>query len=59
MGFLRAGHPGQFFHQIGVRQAMESIAPDPGGLIPPGDRHDLGHARHVVMKCRVEARDLG
>ena len=58
-GFLRAGDPGQFLHQIRIRQAMEAIAPDPGGLEPPGDRHDLGDAGHVVMKCGVEARNLG
>ena len=58
-GFLKAGDPGQFLHQIRIRQAMEAIAPDPGGLIPPRDRHDLGDAGHVVMKCGVEARDLG
>ena len=38
---------------------MEAIAPDPGGLEPPGDRHDPGHAGHVVMKRGVEARNLG
>ena len=58
-GFLRAGDPGQFLHQIRIRQAMEAIAPYPGGLEPPRDRHDLGHAGHVVMKRGVEARNLG
>ena len=54
-----AGDPGQLLHQIGVRQAVEAVAPDPGGLEPPRDRHDLGDARQVVMEGRVEARDLG
>ena len=57
-GFFRAGDPGQFLHQIRIRQAMEAITPDAGGLEPPGDRHDLGDAGHVVMKSRVEARNL-
>ena len=45
--------------RIRVRQSMEAIAPDAGGLEPPGDRHDLGDAGHVVMKCGVEAHNLG
>ncbi len=38
---------------------MEAIAPYTGGLEPAGNRHDLGHAGHVVMKCRIKARNLG
>ena len=56
---LRPGNPGQFPHQILIRQAMEAIATDPGGLVPPGDRHDPGDSGHVVVECGVEARDLG
>ena len=58
-GFLRAADLDQFFHEICKRQAVEAIAPDPGSLEPPGDRHDLGDTGHVVMKGGVEARDLG
>ena len=50
---------GQFLHEIRIRQAVEAVAPDPGGLEAPRDRHDLGDARHVVMKSGVEARHLG
>jgi hypothetical protein len=50
---------GQLLHQIRVRQSVEAVAPDPGGLIPSGDRHDLGDAGHVVMERGVEASNLG
>ena len=30
LGFFWAGDPGQFLHQIRIRQAVEAIAPDPG-----------------------------
>ena len=37
---------------------MEAIATDPGRLVPPRDRDDLGHAWKVVMEGRIEARHL-
>ena len=58
-GLVRAGDACQFFHEIRIRQAMKAITPDSGGLIPPGYRHDLSDAGHIVMKSGVEARNLG
>ena len=58
-GRLRAGDPGQLLHQIGVGEAVEAVATDPGRLVPPRDRDDLRDARQVVMEGRVEARHLG
>ncbi len=38
---------------------MKAVTPHADGLEPPRDRHNLGHAGHVMMKRRVEARNLG
>ena len=51
---------GQFLHQIGIRQAVEAVAPD--ALRPrsaAGSAASWRHARHVAVKRRVEARHLG
>ena len=37
---------------------MEAVATNPGRLVPPRDRDDLGDARQVVMEGRIEARHL-
>ena len=55
---LRAREALEFLHEIGVRQAVKPITPNAHGLEPPRNRHDLGDARHVMMKPRVEAGDL-
>ena len=53
-GRVRAGDPGQLLHQVGVGEAVEAVAADPGRLVPPRDRDDLRDARQVVMEapCR-------
>ena len=55
---LAAGQPFELFHQEFIRQPVESVAPHGGFLEPARNRHDLGDARHVVMKARVETGDL-
>ena len=58
-GLRRPGDPGQLLHEIGVRQPVEPVAPDPQPPVPPRDRDDLCGPRHRAVEGRVEARDLG
>ena len=37
---------------------MEAVATDPSRLVTPRDRYDLGDARQIMMKGRIEARHL-
>ena len=57
-GRLLAHCPHELFHQIRVRQAVESVPPNPDCLVPPRDRHDLRDPGHVVMKAGIEAGNL-
>ena len=55
---FRAGCAGEFFHEMGIRQAVEAVALDARGLIASRDGQDLRNARHMAMESRVEARHL-
>ena len=57
-GHLRPGHAREFFHEIGVGQAVKTITLDTIGLIAPRDGKDLRQPRHVAMKSCVKARHL-
>jgi len=59
LGHFRSGHPREFFHQISIRQAVETIALHSFGVEAPGNRKQLGDSRHGLMKCRVETGQLG
>ena len=57
-GLRRPGDPGEFLHEVGVRQPVEPVAPDAEAPVPPRDRDDLRGPRHRAVEGRVEARDL-
>ena len=49
----------KFFHQIGIRQAVEAVALNSLGSEASWNRQQLGHARHGLVERRVKARQLG
>ena len=53
-----SGHLFEFVQQIGVRQAMEAVASNACRLVRAGNRQNAGHVREIVMKRRIETRDL-
>ena len=49
----------EFFHQKRIRQPMKPVPPYALRLVAARDRQHLRHARHVMVKSRVETRHLG
>jgi hypothetical protein len=45
----------EFFHQIGIGQTVETVALNSLGIEASRNRQQLGHARHGLVKRRVEA----
>src|SRR5262245_58935243 len=48
----------EFFEQIGVRQPVEPITLDAECFESSWNRQQPSDARHVAMKCSIEAGDL-
>jgi hypothetical protein len=53
-----AVQPSQFFHQIGVGQAVETVPLNALCLEGAWNWQDSGNTRHIAMKGGVKARDL-
>ena len=53
-GCRRADEAREFFHQIGIRQTVETVMLNSIGVEAARNRKDFGHARHVVVKGRVK-----
>ena len=56
---FRSRQAGQFAHQKRVRQSVKPIPPHSLRFVAARDRQQLGHARQVMVKSRIEARHLG
>ena len=54
----RVAEAREFFHQIGIGQTVETVALNSLGVEAARNRQQLGHARHGVVKRRVEAGHL-
>ena len=54
----RVAEAREFFHQIGVGQTVETVALNSLGVEASRNRQQLGHARHGLVKRRVEAGHL-
>ena len=55
---FRACDTSEFFHEIGIGKSMKTVSLYPHCLKAARDRQDLGHTRHVAVKCRVKAGHL-
>ena len=53
-----SGQAGQFFHQKRIGQPVKPVAPHPLRFVAARDRQQLGHARQVMVKSRVETGHL-
>ena len=56
---FRSGQAGQFSHQKRIRQPVKPVPPHALRFVAARDRQQLGHARQVMVKSRVETRHLG
>ena len=54
----RPGEARKLLHQERVRQPVKAVAPHAPRLVAARDRQHPGHARQIVVKRGVEARDL-
>ena len=54
----RVAEAREFFHQIGVGQTVKTVALNSFGVEASRNRQQLGHARHGLVKRRVEAGHL-
>ena len=55
----RVAEAREFFHQIGIGQPVETVALNSLGVVTPRNRQQSGHARHGLVKRRVETGHLG
>ena len=55
----RVAEAREFFHQIGIGQTVETVALNSLGVEAARKRQQLGHARHGLVKRRVETGHLG
>ena len=55
----RVSQAREFFHQEGVRQSVKAVPSHALCFVASRDRQELRHARHIMVKSRVEARHLG
>jgi hypothetical protein len=56
---FRSGQAGQFSHEKFVRQPVKAVPSHSLSFVTARDRQQLGDARHVMVKSRVETRHLG
>src|SRR5579883_1784095 len=57
-GCLRPGKAGQFFHQVFVRDAVETVAPNALRLVAAWNGQRGGNRGDVAMERRIETRNL-
>ena len=50
--------PGELFDEIGIGEPVEPVSSDTLPDVASRNRQQLGHARHAVVKSRVETRHL-
>ena len=55
---IGASQTRQFLHQIRIGQAVKAVAPHAQRFKAARDRHDLRHARQVMVESGVETRHL-
>ena len=56
---FRSGQAGEFSHQKRIRQSVKPVPPHSLRFVAARDRQQLGHARQVMVKSRVETGHLG
>ncbi len=59
LGRFRSSQAGQLSHEKRIRQPVKAVPPHPLRFVAARNRQQLGHARQVMVKSRVETRHLG